>query len=434
MIGLYRQIQDGLWLQRVKVPGGRLGGSQWRELGRIVSEQTPGTPLHLTTRQDVEIHNLRPDQIPSVQRALDCAGLTCVGAAGDTPRNITVCPCAGSAPGTVDLMPLSARIEGMLKTVEGIYALPRKFKISLSCGPECGQPWINDLGLVAVQVDGRWGFRVTIAGSLGAKPGTGLLLYDWLPAGDVLPLVLAAVRFFAAHGDRENRRTARLRHVRQRMGDEQFVRLFTAAFDATKGERDWPSVALAPADGTFAARARLTFVNGDISPEAAEAMAALADDPSYRVRIANSHRVIVFGPDESSLQQTLDRSEALGFARRPQPAVVACPGRRWCRNGLAHTNEMADRIRSELADRLDPDTVVCISGCPNGCAHSAVAGVGLSGKLSRRDGKPCEVFDLLVGGEMGRTDKLARPLAPKLRPDDVIAEIGACLAAEGVLQ
>ena len=70
LIGLYAQAQDGLWLQRVKIPGGRLGPTQWAGLAELAREFTPKTPLHLTTRQDIEIHDLTPDQIPGVQRRL----------------------------------------------------------------------------------------------------------------------------------------------------------------------------------------------------------------------------------------------------------------------------------------------------------------------------------------------------------------------------
>ena len=98
-----------------------------------------------------------------------------------------------------------------LEAAEGPLALPRKFKVSLSACPEaCGQPWINDVGLVAVRRGEGWAFRVIVAGSLGPRPAVGMVLHEQLPPGDVLPLALAALRVFAAHGDRKNRMTARL--------------------------------------------------------------------------------------------------------------------------------------------------------------------------------------------------------------------------------
>ena len=418
LIGLYPQRQEGLWMQRVKVLGGILDGRQWAALGRIARQFAGGTPLHLTTRQDVEVHDLSAEAVPDVQASLAEAGLTTVGACGDTLRNLTVCPCSGVAPGRVDLVPLAWQIRRQVEAIDGILHLPRKFKISLSCGEGCGQPWINDLGLIAARNGELWGFRVIVAGSLGARPGTGMLLTEWMPAADVLPLVTAAVGVFAEHGDRQNRRKARLRHIRERMGDEAFAELLLAAFEAAKAAGDWPAVELTPAADGFGASVALAFANGDITPDAADALGRLADDAACRVRIANHHRLIVFGPDEDTLRGKLAELPAFP-AGRPRAAVVACPGKRWCSRGLVHTNDLADRIGREILDQLPPEMTVCISGCPNDCAHSAVADVGLSGAMSQG----AEAFNLSVGGRMGRDAALAERIGSKLSGDQVIKEI-----------
>ena len=222
LLGLYPQVQDGLWMHRVKVPGGSLTGGQWRALAAIAREFTPRTPLHLTTRQDIEFHDLVESQIGLVQRRLGAAGLTSLGSGGDGLRNVTVCPCAPGAAGP-DLLDLARKIQSALEAMDGTFTLPRKFKIALSCSHSCGQPWINDLGLVAKNVGGLWGFQAVIAGSLGPIPATGVTFADFVPAGDCVALAAAALKVFAAHGDRANRNKARLRHVRQRMGDQAFL-------------------------------------------------------------------------------------------------------------------------------------------------------------------------------------------------------------------
>lgn len=423
LIGLYRQAQDGLWLQRVKVPGGRLTGAQWNTLASIARRFTPSTPLHLTTRQDVEIHDLTPEQVPQVQAELHLASLDCLGAAGDTFRNITVCPCAGTAANSVDLLPLAIEIDRTLRTLNGIYDLPRKFKITLACSETCGQPWINDLGFVASKSDGQWGFKVIGAGSLGARPETGMLLFDWLPADQVLPLVVAAVNVFAKHGDRTNRAKARLRHIRQRMGNEPFAGLMRGVFRMVLAKEKWPTPTLPASEKAFSAKATLTFVNGDVWPEAAEGLAALQSSGAARVHIASQHQVIVMGRDETILTDTLACCDALNEAAKPQPVVVTCPGTRWCSHGLVETNALADRLRAELDGRLPADATICISGCPNGCSHPAVASFGLTGCLTTSNGRKQEAFNLLAGGDMGRTGKMAEPIAPKLFPDQVVTEI-----------
>ncbi len=418
LVGLYPQVQEGLWMQRVKVLGGRLAGSHWRALAQIARLQTPSAPLHLTTRQDVELHDISADRVGAVQRSLAEAGMTSLGACGDTLRNITICPCSGAAAGTLDLAPLAWRIRALLESVEGIYSLPRKFKISLSaCEDACAQPWINDVGFVAEQHDGQWYFRAVVAGSLGARPETGILYGDRILPREVPALCLAAVTVFAEHGDREHRTRARLRHVRQRLGDDAFRNLLDEAFDAARADREWADVELPEASGGLDSRTVLTFTNGDVTPAAADALADLADRDDLAVRIANHHRVIVFGPGELALP------EELSDAARPQAAVVACPGNRWCSRGLTDTNAMADRIRAEVGGALAPETTVCISGCPNGCAHSGVADIGLNGGMATVDGEQQEVYNIRVGGGMGRDDRIGARIEKKASVDRVIEVI-----------
>lgn len=421
LLGIYPQRQPGIWLQRVKVIDGRLTPQQWKSLAAIACRFTPHTPLHLTTRQDIEIHDLKAEDVPLVQTQLSAAGLTCLGAAGDTVRNITVCPCSGTTGSTPDLAPLAEQVRQMLEAQSGIYSLPRKFKISLSaCDEACAQPYINDLGLVASRKDGAWGFRVIVAGSLGARPNAGIELFDWLAAGDVLPLALAAIRVFAEHGDRTNRAKARLRHVRERLGDPAFTTLLIEAFQKAKSEQSWPDVTLSTGAVDYDAKVTLNFLGGDVSIDAAEALAGLAAQPDVQVRITNHHRIMVYATNQASLAGHLAASEALAQAARPQPAIVACPGTRWCKHGLVDTLAMAKRIAELPAGTIPATAAVCISGCPNGCAQNAVADIGLSGVLTTENGVRHEAYSVLAGGAMGRREHLALPVAQRLKPEDVI--------------
>ena len=428
LLGLYPQVQDGRWMQRVKVLGGRLSSDHWRALAAIAREFTPSTPLHLTTRQDLELHDLSPAEVPLVQERLAAAGLTGLGACGDTMRNITVCACSGLQAGTIDLAPLAGRIEKLLREFDGIYALPRKFKISLSCCRDaCSQPWINDLGLVLQDGGPDATFQAILGGSLGPKPGTGLALPEILPARDVLPLALAAMRVFAAQGDRQHRHKARLRHVRQRLGDAAFMDLLRREFDAVKRQSVWPEIQLQATAKGFADRIALIFDNGDVTPPQADALAALSADGRLAVRITNHHRILVFGPDRSALDAAIAAHPVLAAAAAARANVVACPGSRWCKRALTNTNALADAIRRRLGNDLPRDTFVCVSGCPNGCAHSTVADIGLVGMLSTRDGQKIEAYDLYSGGGMGRTAQLASLVAPRLPAEDVPAAISQLL-------
>ncbi|MFW6133347.1 MAG: hypothetical protein ACOC8F_05570 [Planctomycetota bacterium] len=416
LVGLYPQIQEGRYMQRIRVPGGVLSAAQWRGLAALVRTHTPTAPLHLTTRQDIELHDVTPERVGAVQQGLAEAGLTSVGACGDTFRNITVCPCAGTRAGGIELGPAANVIAEMLRATPGVYSLPRKFKIALACGSACGQPWINDLGFVARRRDGQWGFEVIGAGSLGAKPATGIRLWEWIGPERVLPLVAAAIRVFAAHGDRENRRRARFRHIRQRVGDERFGEMLTAAMDEAERQGPWAAVPI-PTGEDLPARRDLAFADGDVQPAAAEALAG-ALDRGVSVRIANHHRVAVFASSPEALDATLGGG-ALPVAANA-PAVVACPGKDYCKRAIVYTRSVASELRDEVTGVGRADRTVCVSGCPNGCAHSRVADVGLVGRLVRRDGRRREGFDVYAGGGMGRTGALAE-LHQRGVPADKIA-------------
>lgn len=412
-------------MQRVRVPGGKLTSKQWRALAEAARRFTPQAPLHLTTRQDVELHDLTADQVPALQAELHNAGLTCIGACGDTLRNITVCPCAtaGSAP---DLYALGRLIHHLLAEREDIFSLPRKFKVSLSaCHQSCGQPWINDLGLVAVRRDGAWGFRVIVAGSLGPRPAAGIELTDWLPAADVPAMVTAAIDVFASHGDRENRSKARLRHVRQRLGDDAFKTLLLSTLERVRSSRSWPKVEIPQPKDAPEEFLRLTFPCGLVSSEAAEELADVMEACDCVPVITNHHRVRVYSSDLVTLRNTVLRSASLRQAALPQPAFVACPGTRWCSRALTDTHKLADELRTNLAGKLPPDLAVCISGCPNGCAQSTAAEVGLVGRLATREGVKQEVYDLFLGGQIGRGPNLADPCGTKLTLDEVLAELSS---------
>ncbi|MFW6159462.1 MAG: hypothetical protein ACOC8E_08905 [Planctomycetota bacterium] len=232
LLGIYDQRQEGLHMQRVKVHAGRISSGRLRALAAIAREHTPDYPIHLTTRQDVELHGVRPEDIPAVHHALADVGLTTVGACGDSLRNLTACPASGLLPGTYDLTDLVDELRAAGESLPFIRDMPRKFKISVSgCEEACARPWINDLGLVGGP-HGR--FRAIFAGSLGRRPGTGIELYDSLEPAELIPLAVAALRLFNAEGDREHRSKARSRHVRERIGDQAFAERIGELFGREK--------------------------------------------------------------------------------------------------------------------------------------------------------------------------------------------------------
>ena len=423
LLGIYPQRQPGRYMQRVRVPGGLLRAAQWRALARIARELTPQTPLHLTTRQDIELHDLAAQDVPRAQQALAEAGLTTLGSGGDTLRNITVCPCAaGGTADAPDLLPLAHAIGRALAEYEPLFCLPRKFKLSLSgCREACGRPYVHDLAFVAVREGDRWRLKAIGAGSLGPKPVLGIVLAERIEPGEAPALALAAVRLFARHGDRQNRSQARLRHVRQRMGDAAFLEALVDEFEAARRQRRWPEIALVAPVSPSQSRRVLACANGDLSPEAAEALAELAG-AGHSVRIGQDHCVYLFGAEER-LQAGIELHAALAGLAPGRHKVITCPGTRWCARALTDTNALADRVRDALPAPAEGELMIAISGCPNGCAHSAVADIGLVGGRSVVEGRPTEVYHVLAGGGRGSDATLARTVAKALPTEEALARV-----------
>ncbi|MCP4715911.1 MAG: nitrite/sulfite reductase [Deltaproteobacteria bacterium] len=423
LIGLYPQRQKGLWMQRIKIRGGCLAPEHWNVLADLAEQHTPGTPLYLTTRQCIEFHNLTEERISLLQRGLAAAGLTGLGACGDTMRNVTVCPCSGIADGKPDLQGLAATVESTLKAFPDIYGLPRKFKISFSaCPKSCGQPWINDLGFVANPADPGLTFTLIGAGSLGARPATGISITDNLTPEQVPVMALAALRLFNKEGDRMNRRKARLRHVRERLGDTAFLKQLLQEF--TRSQQEQPvtdtNKVNAPQTG-YSKVSLLNFPCGRIQPQEARSVSEFISKTDAHIRIMNHHRLVVYAADTRAALDEL-RHDSILRTILSGPDIASCPGTAFCKHGLVNTHNIEDQLRSNLDHTCNQ--AIRISGCPNGCAHTSVGNIGLSGMLRKdNQGRRSEGFKILEGGGMGLNADLARTHSDFIPADEIVAVI-----------
>jgi sulfite reductase beta subunit-like hemoprotein len=414
-LGIYPMRLPGKFMQRVRIPSGRITLAQWRRLAELAADHTPKYPLHLTTRQDVELHGLVPERVPTVQRALAEVGLTTLRTCGDTLRNVTCCAGSGICREGLDVLPLAEAIAAACERLPFLFSLPRKFKIGLSgCANACARPYLQDIGVIA-RPDGR--FDAVVAGSLGARPNTGIPFPRPLELHEVVPLVLAALRLFNEAGDRENRTRARLRHVRERIGDKEFLHKLTSMLDAetSSGDAPMPPAPFQPEGMDRLAWLRLPL--GDISPEAALALAQAVEEAAAVLRIGNSHDLHAYGRKTLTLPGELTALENA-------PAVVSCPGTTWCARGICDSRRAAHSLIETLAGW--ETLAVCLSGCPNNCAHAVLADIGMTGRLKTHGADRIECFRLMAGGDKGRSPKMAvelHPAVPASRLNDAVSRI-----------
>ena len=224
--GVYSQRQEGdAMMVRVKIPQGLLTSAQLRVLGEVAQRWSTGRG-HITTRQNVQFHFVKLADTADVVAALGNAGLTTREACGNAVRNVTTCPFAGaSALEPFDATPYAEAVTRYLLRGPLSASLPRKFKIAFGgcCGTDCVGASFNDIGLLLREVDGKPGFRVTLAGGLSTLRRAGILAHEFAPAEEVLEIAEAVVRVFNRTGNRKRRDKARLKFVVETLGAEKFL-------------------------------------------------------------------------------------------------------------------------------------------------------------------------------------------------------------------
>lgn len=239
--GVYGQRQDAVHMQRVKLPQGLVSAPQLRALAAIARDYSRGFG-HVTTRQDFQLHFVKQEHLAPLQRALEAAGLTSLGACGNAVRNVVACPLAGVARGEpFDVTPYAEAVSRHFLAHPLALALPRKFKIGFEgCPEDHAATAIHDIGFRArIRTrEGRLerGFAVTVAGGTSIMPTSAWALAEFLPAEETLALAEAIVRVFHAHGDYQNRKRNRLKFLVKAIGWDRFRALVDEALARVRAE------------------------------------------------------------------------------------------------------------------------------------------------------------------------------------------------------
>jgi sulfite reductase (ferredoxin) len=457
--GIYGQRQGGHHqMVRIKVPYGKLDPDQLDMMAHIGEEYSRGWG-HITTRQNIQFHYVELERIPQVMRELASVGLTTREACGDTVRNVQGCHLAGACPFEVlDITPWAeATFQHFLHHPFG-QRLPRKFKINFSgCATDCGQAMFNDVGVIAATRtldDGTTeaGFRVFIAGGLGANPHAALALEDFTPREDLLPTIEAVLRVFEQTGNRRNKLRARLKWVVDTIGFEELQERVFAIRHFLPASSSWPggipgevakhgdapagvlagatptpmgqgtpvalrgtkpyerwvdaNVVRGSAKGTVSAYAYARL--GDITSAQFRGLASIQRELGLEVRVTNRQNLAFRGLTEEQLPTLFARLEALTMA---QPGaelardVVACPGADTCNLAVTQSRGLADAIGSALEEAGLADVGgirVNISGCTNSCGQHHISDIGFMGVERRAHGQAAPGYQMLLGGYVGQ--------------------------------
>src|ERR1700733_7886051 len=225
--GIYGQRQPGVQMIRIKLPFGKVTFKQLLRIAEI-SDQYGSSNLHLTTRQDIQIHYVSLDRTPQLWADLERDDITLREACGNTVRNVTASPTAGIDPKEpFDVSPYAhATFEYFLRNPI-CQDMGRKFKISFSSADDdTAFSYIHDIGVIPkINANGERGFKVLLGGGLGAQPLLASIVEEFLPEDQLIPYIESVIRVFDRYGERNNRNKARLKYVIQKLGLEEVLRL-----------------------------------------------------------------------------------------------------------------------------------------------------------------------------------------------------------------
>src|SRR5215213_6578275 len=235
--GTYGQRQDGVQMLRVKAPQGIVSSPQMRAFAGVATRYSRGF-CHITTRQNIQFHFVKLADAEQAMRDLAAEGLTTREACGNSVRNITGCPYAGTSDDEIfDPTPYAEAMTRYFLRHPLTGVLPRKFKIAFEgCREDHAYASINDIGLRARLQDGKRGFRVTVAGGTSILPVSGYVLYDFLPVEDMLNVAEAVLRVFHRFGDYEHRQRNRLKFTVKALGWDGFRARFEEALEEFRRE------------------------------------------------------------------------------------------------------------------------------------------------------------------------------------------------------
>ncbi|ESP88451.1 nitrite/sulfite reductase [Candidatus Halobonum tyrrellensis] len=466
--GLYHQRngQESYFMMRIGTPNGVLTPGQLRVVGEIADEYARGPGENpefgaayadWTTRQSIQLHWIRLEDIPDIWEKLEANGLSTQQACGDSWRNIVGCPVAGKDKHEhVDALPVAMNLHDTFKGNEEHTNLPRKWKVSVTgCREGCGQGDINDLAYEPAEKDGRRGFNIRVGGGLSRnEPRLSRSLDVFVEPERAEAVGGALSALFREYGDREDRYNARMKFLVDEMGTEEMRQTLQEEFvdfeletagenlresytynsgRADGGHHDHVGVH-EQADGNY--YVGLNVLVGRMGADDVLELADLADEyGSGEVRLTQRQNVLVTDVPEGNLDAFLEEPLLEEYSPDPNPFMrgsIACTGTEFCSLSIVETKNRQVRYARWLKENVDlPDGVenfhVHLSGCTASCAQPQIADVSLRGMKTRKDGEPVEALDIGLGGGLGEDPRFADWVEQRVPADEVPGAIGNLL-------
>jgi len=474
--GVYGQRQQGVQMVRIKLPYGKMTLAQWKRISDVSDEYSTGN-LHLTTRQDIQIHFVSLDRTPEMWSELEKDDVTIREACGNTVRNITASDMAGIDPDEpFDVTPYAHAMFEYFLRKPVCQEMGRKFKIALSSSEkDTALVFMHDLGVIPriKIIDGKEvrGFKVVVGGGLGAQPHLAIATHEFLEEDLLIPYLEAILRAFDRHGERNSRHKARIKFLIQKIGIDAFNELVKEEQIALTHQRykvdvsgEWSVVSKQSTSGNgqlnghnsqlsidpfrfqlwkttnvfaqkqsgyFAVYVRVA--NGNIGSHTSRRLIeklkdVIADD--VRVTINQGLQFRFIKPEHLEYVYSVLDEEGFAAAGFGSVAdVTSCPGTDTCNLGISNSTSTAlalsEVIEEEFPEFLyNKELTIKISGCMNSCGQHGMASIGFHGSSLKAKGQILPALQVLIGGGVlgsgeGRiADKVLK--VPSKRGPDVI--------------
>ncbi|MFS4417759.1 nitrite reductase [Maribacter sp. 2307ULW6-5] len=437
--GVYGQRQQGVQMIRIKLPYGKVTSQQLRRICDVSDEYSTGR-LHITTRQDIQIHYVDLDRTPELWAQLEKDQVTLREACGNTVRNVTASETAGIDPNEpFDVSPYAdALFRYFLRNPIG-QEMGRKFKVSFSASDaDTGLSYMHDLGFIAKLQNGQRGFKVMLGGGLGSQPRHADVLHEFLPADKIIPMMEGVIRVFDRYGERKSRAKARMKFLIKDLGLEGFKALLeqegkavpmasfkvdvdaypkahiaeVAVPEVSVTDREafetWKATNMVPQkqDGFVAIGIKVLL--GDFHTDKARLLADLVQQyAAGELRLSLRQNILIPHVKEELLPFFHSELQKLGFAEAGYNRaldITACPGTDTCNLGIASSTGIAAELERVIKTEYpnytqNPDVVIKISGCMNACGQHNMAHIGFQGMSVRtKDKLVAPALQVLLGG------------------------------------
>ena len=451
--GIYGQRQEGVQMIRIKLPYGKVTSEQLVRITQVSDEYSTGR-LHITTRQDIQIHYVSLDRTPELWADLAKDDITLREACGNTVRNITGSELAGvDVNEPFDVSPYAHGLFQYLLRNPICQEMGRKFKISFSSSDEdTALSYLHDLGFIPKIKDGQKGFKIMFGGGLGSQPAHAELLSEFVPVNEIIPTAEGIIRIFDRYGERAKRMKARMKFLIKEMGKDAFLDLVekekkaiafetyeidTTAFDGpipepllevpqvtiedTEAYEAWKNsnVIKQKQDGYYAIGIKVLL--GDFYTDKARLLAALIKNyAANELRFSLRQNIVIRHVKEENLPffyQELAKLDFVQLGYNSVGDITACPGTDTCNLGIASSTGIAEELERVLTAEYpqylnNREIEIKISGCMNACGQHNMSAIGFQG-MSINSGKlVAPALQVLLGG--GRLGNGAGRFADKV--------------------